>query len=113
VPTGTTGLKRADVDRSKAAELHHSILSYVVGEEEATRCMVRSFAYLHAFSAMLTDSQARTISDLPGVLGARPNTEHSIGDRTMEDEEDFTEQDEDDFTEHPTVDDEDDFTENS
>ncbi|CAD6221261.1 unnamed protein product [Miscanthus lutarioriparius] len=62
---------------------------------------------------MLTDSQARTISDLPGVLGARPNTEHSIGDPTMEDEEDFTEQDEDDFTEHPTVDDEDDFTENS
>jgi hypothetical protein len=81
VPTALN--KADDVDKSKAAELHHSILSSVVGsEEEATRCMVRSFAYLHAFSAMLTDSQARTISDLPGVLGACPNTEHSIDDPT-------------------------------
>jgi len=109
-----TALNEADVDKSKAAELHHSILSSLLGsEEEAVRCMVRSFAYLHAFSAMLTDSQARTISDLPGVLGACPNTEHSIDDPTMEDEVDFTEQDKDDFIEHPTVDDEDDFTENS
>jgi hypothetical protein len=101
VPTALN--KADDVDKSKAAELHHSILSSVVGsEEEATRCMVRSFAYLHAFSAMLTDSQARTISDLPGVLGACPNTEHSIDDPTMEDEVDFTEQDKDDFIEHPT-----------
>lgn len=43
--------KRADVDKSRAAKLHHRILSSALGREEAKRCMVRSYDYCHAFSA--------------------------------------------------------------
>ncbi|GJN19537.1 hypothetical protein PR202_gb06822 [Eleusine coracana subsp. coracana] len=63
---------------SVVTALHHDILSSVLGsKDEAQKSIV--YSYKHGFSgfaAMLTESQAKTIAGLPGVVSVKPNTYH-------------------------------------
>ncbi|KAK3118682.1 hypothetical protein QOZ80_9BG0704040 [Eleusine coracana subsp. coracana] len=59
---------------------HHDMLSSVLGSEEAAADSI-VYSYKHGFSgfsAMLTESHARKIRELPGVLSVRMNQLHTI-----------------------------------
>ncbi|RLM78048.1 subtilisin-like protease SBT3.3 [Panicum miliaceum] len=71
------GQKKHD-DPSVVTASHHDVLASVLGsKDEAQRSMV--YTYKHGFSgfaAMLTESQARTIASLPGVITVKANTHY-------------------------------------
>ncbi|CAN6237806.1 unnamed protein product [Urochloa humidicola] len=68
------GNKKHD-DPSVVTASHHDVLASVLGsKDEAQKSIV--YSYKHGFSgfaAMLTDSQARTIASLPGVISVKAN----------------------------------------
>ncbi|RLN08498.1 subtilisin-like protease SBT3.3 [Panicum miliaceum] len=65
-------------DPSAVTASHHDMLASVLGsKDEAQRSMV--YTYKHGFSgfaAMLTESQARTVASLPGVITVKANTHY-------------------------------------
>ncbi|KAG2650049.1 subtilisin-like protease SBT3.9 isoform X2 [Panicum virgatum] len=71
------GQKKHD-DPSVVTASHHDVLASVLGsKDEAQKSMV--YTYKHGFSgfaAMLTESQARTIASLPGVITVKANTHY-------------------------------------
>ncbi|KAL6841237.1 hypothetical protein ACP4OV_028755 [Aristida adscensionis] len=71
------GEKKHD-DPSVVTASHHDILASVFeSKEEAQKSVV--YSYKHGFSgfaATLTESQAKTISSLPGVVSVKPNTHY-------------------------------------
>ncbi|KAL6640315.1 hypothetical protein ACP70R_022164 [Stipagrostis hirtigluma subsp. patula] len=71
------GEKKHD-DPSVVTASHHDVLASVLGStDEAQKSIV--YSYKHGFSgfaAMLTESQAKTIAGLPGVVSVKPNTQH-------------------------------------
>ncbi|CAO2038008.1 unnamed protein product [Urochloa humidicola] len=71
------GDKKHD-DPSVVTASHHDVLTSVLGsKDEAQKSIV--YSYKHGFSgfaAMLTDSQARAIASLPGVISVKANTHY-------------------------------------
>ncbi|KAL6889050.1 hypothetical protein ACP4OV_010076 [Aristida adscensionis] len=71
------GEKKHD-DPSVVTASHHDILESVFeSKEEAQNSII--YSYKHGFSgfaATLTESQAKTISSLPGVISVKPNTHY-------------------------------------
>ncbi|KAJ0010955.1 hypothetical protein Pint_34793 [Pistacia integerrima] len=56
-------------------DLHHEILSNILGSKEAAKESIL-YSYKHGFSgfaAVLTESQAKLIADIPGVVRVIPN----------------------------------------
>ncbi|KAL5563111.1 hypothetical protein UlMin_032858 [Ulmus minor] len=63
------------VEPELVSESHHQILSDVLGSKEAAKESIL-YSYKHGFSgfaAVLTQSQAKLIADLPGVVNVVPN----------------------------------------
>ncbi|MQM10742.1 hypothetical protein Taro_043643, partial [Colocasia esculenta] len=60
-------------DPELVTALHHGVLSSALGSKEAAlRSIVHSYRHgFSGFAAMLTDSQAKRVAELPGVLGVR------------------------------------------
>ncbi|XP_008236858.1 PREDICTED: subtilisin-like protease SBT3.6 [Prunus mume] len=62
------------------SESHHEILSYVFGSKEAAKQSIL-YSYKHGFSgfaAVLTQSQAKLIADIPGIVHVIPNRVHNL-----------------------------------
>uniref|UniRef100_R7WD41 Subtilisin-like protease n=1 Tax=Aegilops tauschii TaxID=37682 RepID=R7WD41_AEGTA len=68
--------ERQHEDVSLVTSLHHDLLTSVLGSKEAAlESIVHSYRYgFSGFSAMLTESQARKIQTLPGVVSVKENT---------------------------------------
>ncbi|CAO2038007.1 unnamed protein product [Urochloa humidicola] len=59
---------------------HHDMLTSVLGSKDEARKSIL-YSYKHGFSgfaARLTESEAKTIASLPGVVSVKPNTHHEI-----------------------------------
>ncbi|XP_062217340.1 subtilisin-like protease SBT3.9 [Phragmites australis] len=71
------GEKKHD-DPSVVTASHHDVLASVLGsKDEALKSIV--YSYKHGFSgfaAILTESQAKTIASLPGVISVKANTHY-------------------------------------
>ncbi|XVF53195.1 hypothetical protein PTKIN_Ptkin05aG0080800 [Pterospermum kingtungense] len=72
--------ERLHNDPKLITESHHDLLATIVGSKEAAAdSMV--YSYKHGFSgfaAKLTESQAKMVSELPGVIHVMPNRFHSL-----------------------------------
>lgn len=67
--------EQSDVEPKLTEELHHGILSHVLGSKEAAVDSIL-YSYKHGFSgfaAVMTQSQAKLIADFPGVVRVMPN----------------------------------------
>ncbi|KAJ3692755.1 hypothetical protein LUZ60_011850 [Juncus effusus] len=70
------GEKKAEIEPELLQEQHHGILSSILGSsEEAKRSII--YSYKHGFSgfaALITQSQAAQLANLPGVVRVVPNS---------------------------------------